>query len=173
MHQKFLMIPVVFASLAGLMGVAQSSEFVDPANSARVRVYQEADITLYPGEYCYGSDNPQAIHATASLFSMLGLSKREGMPQTEDIPGSYNEYVIQAGKPVTVMLQWQAEKNGVQASCGPLGSTFFPQAGLNYDVTIGYAGNCFVQIRELYETSPGKAEAKMAPSSYSYVCSSK
>ena len=173
MHQKFLMIPVVFAALAGLMAAAHAAESVDPENSARVRVYQEADITLYPGEYCYGSDNPAAIHASASLFSMLGMSKREGMPETGDIPGSYSEYVIQAGKPVTVMLQWQAEKDGVQARCGPLGSTFFPQAGKSYDVTMGYAGNCFVQIRELYETSPGKAGAKMAASIYSFACAGK
>lgn len=170
MHQKFLMIPVVLASLACLMIEAQASESVDPANAARIRVYQEADITLYPGEYCYGSDNPAAIHATASLLSMIGLRKREGMPETDDIPGAYSEYVIPAGKPMTVMLQWQAEKDGVKASCGPIGSTFFPQSGKNYDVTMGIAGNCFVQIRELLETSPGKAAAQLAPAGYSFAC---
>lgn len=49
MHQKILMIPVVLASLAVLMSEAQSFEPLDPANSARVRVFQQADTTLYPG----------------------------------------------------------------------------------------------------------------------------
>jgi len=94
------------------------------------------------------------------------------MPVTDDISDSYNEYVIPAGGPLTVMLKWEAEKGGIKASCGPIGSTFYPQAGKNYDVTMAYAGNCFVQIRELLETSPGKATARQTPSSYSFACSS-
>lgn len=173
MHQKIIMITVLLVSLSGLMGEAQSSDAADPVNSARVRVYQEAEITLYPGEYCYGSDSPAAIHAAGSGFSIFRSNKRAGMPVTGDIEGAYNEYVIQAGIPVTVMLQWAAEKNGVQASCGPIGSTFYPQFGKNYDVTIAYKGNCFVQIRELYETSPGKAEARELTAGLSFACASK
>lgn len=173
MRLKFLVIAVLSISFAGLMRAALSSELPDPENSARVRVFQQGDITLYPGEYCYGPDNAAAIHASASGFSFFGGHKREGMPETEDIAGAYNEYVIQAGKPMTVMLQWEAEKNGVKASCGPIASVFFPQAGKNYDVAIGYAGNCFVQIRELYEISPGKAGAKIAVSGFAYACASK
>lgn len=174
MHQKIIMMmTVLLASLSGLMGEAQSSESVDPANGARVRVFQEAEITLYPGEYCYGSDSPAAIQASTSGFSIFRTNRRIGMPVTGDIEGAYNEYVIQAGIPVTVMLQWAAEKNGVQASCGPIGSTFYPQRGKNYDITIGYKGNCFVQIRELYETSPGKAEARSAAAGPSFACANK
>jgi hypothetical protein len=170
MHQKFLALAILFVSLAGLMSSVQPAEPVDPENSARVRVYQEADITLYPGEYCFGADGPDTIKAASAGFSIFGTNHRVGMPVTDDIPGSYNEYLIPAGKPVSVMLQWEAEKDGVKASCGPLGSTFYPQAGRDYDITIGYSGNCFVQIRELYLVAPGKAAAKLTPSGPSFAC---
>lgn len=170
MRHKLSMLPVLFAALAGLLSEAQAAAQLDPENSARVRVYREADITLYPGEYCYGADNPQAIHASDGAPSLFSFNKKVGMPVTDDIAGAYNEYVIPSGKPTAVMLQWQAEKDGVQASCGPIGATFFPQSGRNYDVSLGYAGNCFVQIRELHETSPGKATAQLAPAGASFAC---
>ena len=170
MHQKYLLFSVVLTLIAGIASNASSAEVINPANSARVRVYQQANITLYPGEFCYGSDNPQAIHAAKMGFSIFGTHKREGIPVTADIPGAYNEYVIQAGKPLTVMLQWEGEQKGVKVSCGPIGSTLYPQPGKDYDVTMGYSGNCFVQIRELYATSPGKAVARLAPAGSSFAC---
>lgn len=170
MHQKYFMISALFALFAGLLNEAQSAGLVDPTNAARVRIYQEADITLYPGEYCYGSNNPDAIQAGSSSSGLFSFKKRVGMPETGDIAGTYDEYVIPAGKPMSVMLKWEAEKNGVKASCGPIGTTFYPQAGKNYDVSMAYAGTCFVLIRELLETSPGKATATQTPSSYSYSC---
>lgn len=173
MHQIFLMIPVVCITLIGVMNDAHAAQQDDAAGTARIRVYQEADITLYPGEYCYGSDSPAAIHAGTGFFSMLGLGDREGMPQTDDIAGSYSEYVIAAGKPLTVKLQWEGESNGVKASCGPVGSTFYPLPGRDYDVTIGYAGSCFVQVRELFEITQGKFGARSLPSTYSFACNAK
>lgn len=170
MRQKYLMITVVLASLVCLMAEAQSAETDTPANTARVRVYLDSEVSLYPGEYCYGSNNPSAIHTAPTLFGIFNHHRREDMPVTEDIPGSYNEYVIPAGIPVSVMLKWTGEQRGVKASCGPLGATFFPQAGKDYDVSVGYAGNCFVQIRVLYETSPGKASASQTPASSSFAC---
>lgn len=169
MYHKYL-IPALIGTLAGFMGEAVSAQPDAPFNTTRIRVFQEAKITLYPGEYCYGSNNPQAIHASDGSPSMFSFYTKIGMPVTDDTPAAYNEYFIQAGMPMTVMLQWQAEKNGVKASCGPIGSTFYPQAGKNYDVTMGYTGNCFVRIRELYETAPGKASASLVPSSPSFAC---
>jgi hypothetical protein len=131
-----------------------------------------SDGKYYPlsGRILLRLQNPEAIKASETGFTISGTHKRVGMPETADIAGAYNEYELHAGRPITVMLQWQAEKNGVKASCGPIGSTFYPQAGKDYDVTIGYSGSCFVQIRELYETAPGKASARMAASSYSFPC---
>ena len=93
------------------------------------------------------------------------------MPETEDIPGAYNEYIIQAGQPLTVEMQWSLSEGGVKSGCGPLGATFFPQAGKDYDVAmLRSAGNCAVQVRALYHTTPGKAAAMLAPVSPSYAC---
>lgn len=170
MYQKYLMIPALFALFAGLVSEAQAATLTDASNAAKVRVYQEADISLYPGEYCYGSNNPDAIHAARSNAGFFSFKKRENMPETGDIAGSYNEYVIPAGKPISVVLKWEAEKEGVKVSCGPVGSTFYPQPGKYYDVSMAYAGSCFVLIRELLETSPGKATATQTPASYSYSC---
>jgi hypothetical protein len=170
MHHKTFFVPVSLLLIAVLPVVAQAATQANAAITAKVRVYQEAKITLYPGEYCYGSKNPAAIDTSSNGWGIFSISKRENMPVTDDISGSYNEYVIPAGVPISVMLKWEAEKNGVKASCGPIGSTFFPQAGKNYDVTIGVSGNCHVQIRELLETSPGKASAIQTPSSYSFAC---
>ena len=170
MRQKYLMIAVLVVSFTGLMNRVESLPLDDPENVAKVRVFQKTEITLYPGDYCYGSDNPAAIDTSNRGFSIFGTHTRVGMPMNDDIPGDYNEYVIQAGKPLTVMLKWEAEKEGVKASCGPIGSTFYPQAGKNYDVTIGYSGSCIVQIRELYETSPGKADARLTPAGASFAC---
>lgn len=173
MHQKYFLFSIVLAVLAVVGSNVSFAVENSLENSARIRVYQEANITLYPGEYCYGSSNPEAIKASETGFSIFGTHKRVGMPVTGDIPGSYNEFLVKAGQPLTVMLQWEAEKNGVKANCGPIGSTFYPQFGKDYDVTIGYAGGCFVQIRELYEISPGKASAMRTASSPSFACAQK
>lgn len=170
MYPKYLFIPLLFASLASVTGAAFSAPPAGTAATARVRVFQDAVITLYPGEYCYSPKNPQLIRAADGEPSMFSFYKKIGMPVTENMPSAYNEYLIEANKPMTVLLQWQADKNGVIASCGPTGVTFFPQAGKDYDVSMGYAGNCFVQVRELYETTPGKAAARPAPSGYSFAC---
>jgi hypothetical protein len=169
MHYKYILMLCTGFTVA-TAGMALAAQADVTGNTTRIRVYQTANITLYPGEYCYGSKNPEAIKASETGFTISGTHKRVGMPETADIAGAYNEYELHAGRPITVMLQWQAEKNGVEASCGPIGSTFYPQAGKDYDVTIGYSGSCFVQIRELYETAPGKASARMAASSYSFPC---
>ncbi len=168
MREKSLML-VLFIALAVFAGLAFSAQAQDLTNTARIRVFKEADITLYPGEYCYGSDSPAAIHNSSGWLSIFS-SSRLGMPLTEDITSAFNEYVIEAGKPLTVMLHWEAERDGVKATCGPIGSTFYPQMGKDYDVTIGYAGNCFLQIRELFEISPGKAETRQVPAGSSFAC---
>ena len=166
MRNKRLRIAALVA-MFGLQGVA----LADNANSqARVRVFQEAEITLYPGAYCYGEDNPEKIVASHTGFSIFNTHKRLGMAVTDDIEGSYNEFAVVSDKPVTVKLFWQAEKGGIRASCGPLASTFFPQAGHDYDISMGYSGNCFIRIRELYPLTSDKAGAKPAPFSPSYAC---
>ena len=173
MHQINFFMTILLAVLTGLLPATSGAEQTDISSMARVRVYQEADITLFPGEYCYGSNSTKAVRNFSTSFWDFSLRKRLDMPQTDDIPGAYNEYQIEAGKPLTVMLQFAAEQNGVRASCGPLGATFYPQAGRDYDITMGVYGSCFVQVRELYPVSPGKAGARLFPAGYSFACGNK
>ena len=173
MQKKLLMIPVVCSLLAGFSSLSEAAEARADTNIARIRVFKEAAVTLYPGEFCYGSNSPAAIQATEGEASLFSFNKKVGMPVTLDTPAAYNEYVIEAGKPLTVMLKLEAVRDGMKAVCSPLGATFYPQAGRNYDVTMGYSGSCFAQIRELHETSPGKAEARQFPSGASFPCSGK
>jgi hypothetical protein len=173
MHQKFLMILVILASLTGFISSARSAESNALSNTAKVRVFQIGDITLYPGEFCYGSNSPAAIQAAKSGFGIFSTHKRVGMPVTEDIVGSYNEYTIPAGTVMAVMMKWEVQRGGAKTICGPTGAAFLPQAGKNYDVTISNTGQCFAQIRELYETSPGKAFALQTPASPSFPCPGK
>ena len=156
-------------TLAGLMRDALSSEADAPLSFAKVRVYQQGEITLFPGEFCYGSNNPAAIHAATTGFSIFSTTKRVGMPETRDIDGKYNEFVIPAGIHVTVMLQWEAELNGVTVSCGPTGATFFPAYGRSYDVSASNNA-CNLLIREIYEAAPGKVEIAAVQTSYSFAC---
>ena len=162
---------MLLLTLTGCMTAVDSSRINAQSSTAKIRVYQQADVMLYPGEHCYGSKSPRAIRASKTGFSIFGTRKRVGMPVTGDIPGAYNEYVIDAGKPLTVMLKLAFESGGVNSICGPLGSTFFPQAGKHYDVTMrNSAEQCMVQIRELHEISTGKAVAQLTPVSPSFFC---
>ncbi len=165
MRHKWLWLGLVAGCMVQFSALAEEAAY-----PARVRVYQEGEITLYPGAYCYSEDNPEKILAAEIGFTIFSTHKRLGMPETGDIKLNYNEYVVPGGKPVTVKLFWQAEKNGMRASCGPLASTFYPQAGHDYDISLGYATGCFIQIRELFTIGKDKATATPAPSGASYPC---
>lgn len=170
MHQNNSLFLIIFFQLFAFSSSAISAESQTANNIARIRVFREAIVTLYPGEYCYGSNSSSAIQASNGEASFFSLNKKVGMPVTSDMPSAYNEFEIETGKPFTVMLTLDAVRDGVKASCGPVGSTFYPQAGRNYDLTMGYAGNCFAQLRELYEISPGIAEARLLPAGASFAC---
>jgi len=79
MHHNYLIFPLLFASLAGFSGEAFSAQPDVPVNAARIRVFQEAEITLYPGEYCYGSNSPQAIRASDGSPSMFSFNTKNGI----------------------------------------------------------------------------------------------
>jgi hypothetical protein len=157
--------------LAGAVCMSNFSHADAFNNVARLRVFKEAIIVLYPGEYCYGSNNPAAIIASEGVPSIFSRNSKIGMPVTTDTPANYNEYLIEAGKPFTVVVELKAERDGVKASCGPIGATFFPQTSRDYDVSIGYSGSCFVQVRELSEISPKTVISRMVPTSPSFACS--
>jgi hypothetical protein len=65
-----------------------------------------------------------------------------GMPLTDDMPFSYDEYTIPAGQRVTVKMYWQAQHtNGSWISCGPIHVMFTPEAGGDYDSLMRFEGS--------------------------------
>lgn len=148
--------------VAILQGCATSSgtqnEF-DPATQARIRVFHGTAAYLYLGDVC-DNDTHQVIHAANGGFSYLAPNKRIGMPATDDIPFSYNEYPVPANRPLTVKMYWQAQNaSGTWESCGPLYTTFTPRPGQDYDTSMEFhRGVCLgVRIRQIVSVDEEKA----------------
>lgn len=164
---------ISFVATLALLGGCTSTppQVVDADHSAKIRVFHGTAVYMYPGQTCYGEKNQETIHAAAGGFSMLVANKKVGMPTTDDIPWSYHEYVIPAGKPLTLEMTWATEGGGVRQSCGPVGATFTPEVGKYYDTSMLFAkGGCSIQLRELIETSPGKASTQIKTTTPAYAC---
>lgn len=154
--------------LLGLQACTTSSGIqtaFDPTTQARIRVFHGTAVYLYLGDVCDASPRT-VIHAGAGGFSYLERNKKIGMPATDDMPFSYHEYAIQANKPLTVMMYWQAQKaSGVWESCGPLYTSFTPKAGQDYDTFMEFhRGVCQgVKVRELISDGGSKVTTAAAP----------
>lgn len=170
MHQKSRIFVLALFALATCGGMCHVSWALDTGNVARIRVFKESKVVLNPGDYCYGTHNPSAIVASEGAPSLFSINHKVGMPLTDDTPANYNEFIIEAGKPLSLVLYLEGERDGVKVSCGPLGATFFPQPGRDYDLTMGFTGVCVVQLRELSEISPGMVITRVVPTSPSFAC---
>jgi len=143
------------------------------ALTAKIRVFHGVGVTIYPGKTCYGQ-SAGGVSVASGGFSFLAPNKKVGMPVTEDTPWSYHEYVISANEPLTLSMYLYSSTPGavsVTQTCGPVGATLTPEAGKYYDTNmLLQSGRCSVQVRELTETSPGKATAQIKPISPAYAC---
>jgi len=169
MFNKISMLRVFV--LMGMVGCFGYSVADEPSNIARIRVFKEAKVMLFPGEYCYSTSNPAAILASEGEASFFSMNKKTGMPMTADTPSNYNEFIIEANKPLTVALWLDAERDGVKAACGLIAAMCIPMMGSDYDLTMGFSGVCFVQLRELIAVSADEVTSRAVPASYSFACS--
>lgn len=131
----------------------------DPTRQARIRVFHGTAAYLYLGNICDGNTHP-VIHAAAGGFSYFERNKKIGMPATDDMPFSYHEYAIPANEPLTVKMYWQSQNaNGIWEHCGPLYTTFTPDAGQDYDTFMPfYRGVCQgVKVRKFVPNESGRA----------------
>lgn len=150
-----------------LQGCATSSDVqnkFDPTTQARIRVFHGTAAYLYLGDAC-DNDTHQVIHAGNGGFSYLALNKRIGMPVTDDIPFSYNEYVVPANKPLTVKMYWQAQNaGGTWEYCGPSYTIFTPRPGQDYDTSMEFRrGVCQgVRVRQIVPLDGGKTIVRPA-----------
>jgi hypothetical protein len=102
---------------------------------------------------------------------MMRKNKKVGMPVTEDIKWSYHEYIIPAEKPLTLQMTYLAETAVGWDRCGPIGATFVPEVGKYYDTEMIFSSrSCSIQVRELVETSLGKALPKKIVTIPAFEC---
>lgn len=141
--------------LALLTACASSPVKYDTTKEARIRVFHSAGAYLHPNQACYAEDKTDAILASAGGFSMLAPNVKVGMPESEEMARSYSEFIINAGQPLTVEMKW-AIHSPVQAgrktvtSCGPLGVSFVPIAGKDYETwMLRQDQTCKVMVTEL------------------------
>lgn len=150
-----------------LQGCAVSSDVMsqfDPSTQARIRIFHGTSAYIYLGDVC-DNDSHQVIHAANGGFSYLVPNKRIGMPVTDDMPFSYNEYAVPANRPLTVKMYWQAQNAGrVWEHCGPFYTTFTPSPGQNYDAAMEFRyGVCQgMRVREIVPLDDEKTIARPA-----------
>jgi hypothetical protein len=167
LNKNIMLRVLVLVGMAGWFGYSVAAE---PDSTARIRVIKEAKVMLFPGAYCYSASNPAAILASEGEASFFSMNKKIGMPMTSDTPANYNEFLIEANKPLTVALWLDVERDGVKAACGPIAATFIPMMGRDYDLTMGFAGVCRVQLRELSAVSADEVISRVVPASPSFAC---
>lgn len=158
-----------------LAGCASGPVKIDATKEARIRVGLQGKIDFHPNKTCYATDQMDAVNVALGGFSMIGPKLRIGMPKSEDMPRSYHEYVIQAGQPLTIEMvyaqphahtTYQAGTYNV-SKCGPIGATFTPQPGRDYDTFLRIEnGMCSIALRELAPVQGGPSKptpVKSAP----------
>lgn len=160
---------VVSLLLVGLLSACASREQArvpfDPEREARIRVFHGPSVYIYMGDVCDGSA-PPVIHAASGGFSYGVRNIRLGMPVADDTPWSFHEYVIPAGRSVTVRLHWQAQNAGGRwESCGPTHLRFIPEAGQDYETFMKFRGGTCVggEVRKLVKGPGGTITTAFAP----------
>ena len=143
--------------LGSMLGCASYStgklDAEQSVNAAKVRVFRPVAIFMYPGKSCYLSGSPGEIKTLSLPFAK---KLTVGMPSTEDMPDTYDEFLVPGNSPLTVRM-W-IRNPGARFQCDPGAVAFTPESGKNYDTAlILESGYCHIRIRELVEGSPGKA----------------
>lgn len=159
----------VLLSVILLSGCATPPEYV-PAdqNHGRLRVFHGTSVYLYLDGKC-SKDESKKIHAAAGGYSYFVPNKRIGMPPTADMPLSYHEYSLPAGKQIAITMFWSADsqKNASRRYyCAPSHALLTPKAGHDYDTFMKFLDNeaCEIRVRELTMTPSGVATARVLPS---------
>lgn len=183
----------IFCLAAGLLqGCSTQSLQTDynPATDARIRVFSLPNNTwLYSGKNCFATDDPDRIIAHSggrdfglvNSLSVLASNRRIGMPQTKDMPFTYHEFIVPAGKPLIIAssINTQTEARIKKESptitstrCGPIGVTFVPQPGQDYDTAFELKGyGCEIRVRRLIPDSRETADTEKVPFASAPECS--
>ncbi|KWD11438.1 hypothetical protein WM34_15375 [Burkholderia ubonensis] len=145
-------------ALAGCAAQGGTPGAYDAAKDARIRAYWGPVVYFHFNRACRPPESvltgyPDTIVATKPGLSAL-VNKTVGMPVPDDAAKYFHEYVVPAGKPVTITSEsnYQDFRNGkvVRVTEAPVSGTFVPAAGHDYEVR-GSAGSApnHLTLREL------------------------
>jgi hypothetical protein len=147
--------------------------------TARIRIDDGLPIRVYPGQICHKKsawgrgEDPKPYSSPETYTAVYKVVKTStplhlGMPVTPATPPLYNEYYIEANSPVMVSVFYATGVPGyknaptVTTSCGPIYTTFMPEAGKDYEVRGVAKGEglfsqkyCAAEISEVAKMSDG------------------
>jgi len=140
----------------------------DPTISARVRFLTgngTKSTSFKPNSTCYRSawendaDTIQVDDGYLAAWKYSSQSVTIGMPSSPrpwmrvdglQFKDMIKEYVVDAGKPVTVSMLASSSGGNVSYSCRAPSATFTPIAGHDYDVFEEYEGrHCWMSVRDI------------------------
>ena len=171
------------AEVAGSAPAASESEAsakAAEAGSARIRLFGRNGfiVDFFENSMCFGGDAKTSVSGSlgSTFSSFLGKQKSVSLgikdtPNTlsmasKDAPfskGYFREYKVAAGQPLTLKMSYALPQ---AMSCGPIGKTFIPQAGKDYEAILDVdfrARRCTVGVQEV-QANEGDAVLVEVPS---------
>lgn len=168
------LLAMLLASCAGSGG--ERSTVYYPESEARARVYWGAVVYFHYDTACVPKENLFGYSGDSMLVSKPGLSsltnKTIGMSVPADAGRYYHEYLVPAGRPLTISARistrtLRGAKTYVETS--PVGAgTFVPQPGLDYEIFADDGGwRPQVRVRQLSQGAGGVSTTPVAISAAS------
>lgn len=143
------------AVLAGCASAPAPSAESDAADAAGVRIWSGSRAAMHLGRTCYGKGRHPTVSTHTGGWVQFLPNKTAGLPRTQDTPLSFNEYHVPGGQVLTMEMAWGSKEVGAPR-CGPVGASFVPGPGKNYDVSLQLERNyCWVRVREIVPAADG------------------
>lgn len=157
------------AAAAGSSSVAPervASPGAATSGSARIRLFGRNGfmVDFFENSTCLGGDARTSVSGSigSAFSSFLGKPKNVSLgikdtPNTLNMEnkdslfskGYFREYKVVAGQPLTLKMSYGLPRG---MSCGPIGTTFTPQAGKDYEAILDVnssARRCTVMLKEV------------------------
>lgn len=162
--------------------------------TARVRIDDGLPIRVYPSRACYSrrawvrNEDPKPYSSPETYTAVNRVVKTSeplhiDIPVTPITPSLYNEYYVEANKPVLVSVSYEFDTSGYKgapgttATCGPLYVTFTPRSGVDYEVrgkmkNGGFLGQkyCSAEISEVVAGDNGSLSLVPVRPSPASIC---
>lgn len=165
----FMLVPVSACTfLQPAHHVKETRPTYDPTVSARIRFLSgngTKSTSFRPDSVCYRSaweTDPDAVQVDDGYLAAWKYSSQSvtiGMPPSPrpwmrvdglNFKDMIKEYVVEAGKPLTISMNAQSSAGNISYSCSPHPMAFTPAAGQDYDVFQDSNGKqCWMSARRI------------------------